>query len=77
MKVNFPKPTVTFSTAELCDAVRDYLIKYGHIQGRGTLGDYQMGNLISAEFYPTKFTGSNQDYLAGDITFELLPESKS
>lgn len=77
MKVNFPKPTVTFSTAELCIAVQEYLVKYGHIQGRGTLGDYRMGNLMSAEFSTVRLTGSNQDYLAGDITFELLPESKS
>ena len=69
MRIQHPNPTVTLSVAEVTEAVEMY------IKGRNEMPDAKrLGNMVHAELTTmANVVGTSRQ--AGQITFELIPES--
>jgi hypothetical protein len=68
--IRHPHPTISLTPHELSEAVQDYFTKRGPPNGR------RIGNLVMTDLSAiTNINGASR--LAGQLTFELLPESET
>lgn len=71
MIIQHPPATVTLTSAEFTLAVERFLAQREPLpQG------LRLGNLVDTDLHPVNPLGSPRAWLTGNVTFELLPESK-